>query len=297
MAVTDGGRTRMRAPGRGVIGWCAPLLLALLLCAAPGARADGPADAGVARTRVTFDGAFEDLRARLPEAAARPGHPLHALHALLEFRRTHVGWLTLDGDRYLGAERSTLRSWMVVVPEGHPRERGMQSSLEMNAIDGRLFIVHIAEAEYHPAWAMLFAIHELTHLHDRDLGIESLHPNRRELLDAEIRAYRNELQVAELLSDGGFVRALDALLDAWAPTSLRDVDLYAMDLTRKDAARLSQAIDHAEARSDTEEGLRLGFFYVALVLRHAERTGLGDDAVRRVLGSRILMSENTKAVK
>ena len=241
---------------------------------------------GVARTRAVFDDAFVSLRARVPAEAARADHPLHGLHALLAFQRERVGWLRMTATQYRSESNGDLRSWMVVVPQDHPYRRRMRSSLEMTA-EQDFFVVHIAEAEYHPAWAMLFAIHEVTHLHDRDTGIEPLDPSRREFLDAELRAYRNELQVAGLLSDGEFVRTMDALLDEWAPKSMREVDTRAHDLPDDEAARLSRTIDHADARSSTEDGLRRGFFWVALVMRHADRTGLGDEAVREVLARRM----------
>lgn len=302
MAATerDAPRVPGRARGTGWARWA--LLLALGLASAAVAHAKGPIEkgplakppersaeavqAGIARTRATFDTAFEDLRARLPAAAARQGHPLHGLHALLEFRRTRVGWLAMGPEDAEPSAGRPFRSWMTVVPLGHPYLRQMQSTLQMTAARDR-FVVYIAEAEYHPTWSMLFAIHELTHLYDRDLGIEPLHPTRREFLDAEVRAYRNELQVAELLSGGTFLPALDATLDAWGPKSLEALEALANNLPDADAERLAKAIDHAEARSEEEEGLRLGFFWMALVIRHADRVGAGDAAVRAALARRM----------
>jgi hypothetical protein len=171
----------------------------------------------------------------------------------------------------------------------------MRSSLEMTA-ELDFYVVHIAEADYHPAWAMLFAIHELTHLYDRETGLEPLDPNRREFLDAEVRAYRYELQVAQLLSDEAFVPALDAVLDGWGNPSMAEVDKRANVLPDDDVQVLSATIDHAEARSPNEDGLRRGFFWIALVMRHADRTGGGDDAVRAVLDRRTPMSRSEAKV-
>ena len=303
MAVTDVAVTRGPRPRpRTAAAWLSWVLLpALAVAAMPAARAEAPAEQReadrVAHTRAVFDDAFVALRERLPPEAARAGHPLNGLHTLLEFRAQRVGWLLMGKTDYLVPRGKALKSWFTVVPRDHPYRRGMRSSLEMTA-ERDFFVVHVAEADYHPAWAMLFAVHELTHLYDRETGLEPLEPTRREFLDAEVRAYRYELQVAELLSDGDFVRGLDAMLDDWAPKDMRAVDLRANQLEDHEAERLSRAIDHAEARSPNEDGLRRGFFWIALVMRHADRTGAGDAAVREVLERRTPMSNSeAKVVK
>ena len=260
----------------------------------PGANSEAARHPGVVRTRARFDQAFVDLSARLPPEAAGKDHPLHALHALVQFRNRSVGWLRMVGDGYVPLGAARPRSWMTVVPDGHPYRDEMYSVLQMTA-EEEFYVVHIAEGEYDPTWAILFAVHEVTHLYDRDLGIQPLRPNRRQHLDAELRANRNEMAAAQLVSGGTFLPALDALLDEWEGASTADIDRLAQRLDAKAVARLSRPITRAPAASQDEDALRRGFLWIALVIRHADRTGAGDASIRAALGRGVPASSNEKS--
>jgi hypothetical protein len=127
-------------------------------------------------------------------------------------------------------------------------------------------LVHVRTVSLTPLWAGLVLFHELSHVYDRDSGIEPRDSTPAQFWEGEARAYHVEMALVDAHTQG----ALEAALSRYSG------EIYGMstaDWTDEAGERLADRLEAATfgpqarpAASDSELMARGGFFLCAAII-------------------------------
>lgn len=200
---------------------------------------------------------------------------LQRLTALKQFRRNNVIWAKLDEDRIVALETATrLIACMAIIPDGHDLLES-QSSVFSAGRHGDVRMLTILPCPFTREWAGIGLVKSLSHLYDMDPNAESRTENRRNYLEAEVRAYDCELTIIENLTDGRFSAAIAELI---SDLKVHDLNRYVQVVNTGSklsciAKKLDPLVSSDPPASHWEAGLRLGVYILALGFHVAQSCG------------------------
>lgn len=231
----------------------------------------------VEEARANFDAGLKSVAASLTKQQDASTARAREAYA---FRVNRVRWATLEGDVVISLESgSKSDGWLVLVPPNHPYTKTQRNVFQTEARNP-LAVVRIRPERIATPWTGVFAMHEVSHLMDRVTGVEPMGAPDIEFLRGEIRAVRIEMEIVDAMTEGGFGKTLDSLIDGYRVTDAKQCFEHGQGL-KDDAYRaLDQTMGAVAAESEADIGLRGGMFATSLFVRCIDRQGYGE---RRML--------------
>jgi len=239
-----------------------------------------------AEFRVLYDEGFSLVMRSFLNNSTNPKYRL--LSDIKRFREQAVRWARFDGDRYHALEAGrTDGAWLAIIPVGRSRAQERRNTLQIES-NPNIHVVRIQPDKITRIWAGIFLIHELSHLADRVTQFEPVRPTREQYLHGEARAYKLELMSVNLVSQDAFDRRLDTILEGWRAPSTETLVGKLKAIQGSELNILDSVVTDERSKSDSEKGLRSGFYVLALFLRFVEKNNAGMDDFLRGLNKLLL---------
>ncbi len=209
------------------------------------------------------------------------------IYDLDRFRTQRVKWasLTPSGGMLAQEPGKIGDAWIFVVPPGHPMIKTQTAVHSMNVDNSGLNpYLSILPYDMTEKWASMAALHELSHLRDHVLGVESFEGKTRDqYLEGEHRAYSVERALAFAYSDGRLQQTLQTVVSK----ALQSADpMQALNaLVNHELPGISQSLDQCidpnPPKSQGELGVRQGLYVMLLGFEIARQTAQGNAEQQR----------------
>ncbi len=156
---------------------------------------------------------------------------------------------------------------VALVPDGEARRLGHPEAFQTSSQPDGNIHVYVRTKRLTPLWAGLILFHELAHVHDFRSGVEPRDPSPDEWLAGELRAYRLEAALLDVVVQGRLTEALGDFLATQSASQLGAGDLAGPrgQVVAEQLMRHALRPDEPPA-SPTEAGLRGGALLVAALL-------------------------------
>jgi hypothetical protein len=243
---------------------CVPAVAAEAQAYSSGAEASR--DPRLRAVGARYDSGFAKVVAAVDTADER----LAPLRQFARFKKEHVGWAVQYGDTIVAMYPQGGSAWLVVVPPDHPALADLGSVLVPDPT-ATVPAVRVKPDLIAPVWAGIFLAYELSHL--ADAVLLPADPTKSGFRKAEARAYGLEYMATVAVGGPAYVRRLDSLIAAVAPTSLHALASTIPSVLRGAYASLDSLFGDIAPVSNIEEQRRAGVFAVSMLFRFAEVNG------------------------
>lgn len=223
--------------------------------------------------KSVYESGFNKVMAGVPDEPSQTGDLNNQLLAQIRNLKNYsMKWAYIDDENVIRAFESAgpyTKAWFALYLS--PRYTS-DKTVPPYAVSPRVqpLAIRIQPFEVTREWAGLFIIHEISHVMDQVLGLESADPSDQEYLSREVVAYRYETVAADQLSNRNFSRSLQKVLNECKITTTLQAAHFFRDISpcaSRAFQELSDIISPDQPKSEFERGLRKAFFTVALAFR------------------------------
>lgn len=222
--------------------------------------------------QVGIDAIFEKMLSRNTPSVQRDDEGLYELQ---KFWRRDVGFASLDGDAIRSLEtRGFPKSWIVIIPPSHRFMTELQHTFSVDT-QHDLTLLYVKPVAFTPQFHGLAGVHEIRHLHDLATGKEPKHPSREEYLDGELRAFSGEIEGADLVFRGEFLRVIRQIVMHRHLTIDHLMHMHRFDDAARDnlIATIETHLKLPRPASVSEWQLRGGLYFMACGFVAGENKG------------------------
>lgn len=222
-----------------------------------------------AEVREIYNQGFDMIMNSIPDTPPEGANFFAAFLSTVKlFRKNMTRWVELQGDSYIALEDGFKNfAWLCAMPPDSQHTRDMIYTLQLDPKPENN-ILKIKPAAITKTWAGLGLIHELSHLFDRVLHLESPTSRGEEFFMGELRAFMAELGAANHHTKGKFSLGMGQVLDKYNISGSADLykKIHSGDeiIFEKINEHLDPIITEERALSLDERGLRNGFYQIVL---------------------------------